>query len=277
LAVGLLLLAGCASSDATGSNSTTTQAAGVASTTAEPTTEEATTEPDAGTSSTTSTAIVEEPDNGEPEFVDAVDGESGDDRTPPTTETPGLEAITQPTVPTTGLTCERLENFGDEALDRWTVVNDGVMGGRSIGEIEIGGGVVRFSGNIDTNGGGFSLMRVSTLRDGSSLEDALGGVDYLQLRVRSANGRGYEFIAEDQSSPSQVMHFAPLPVSAEGLWQEPLIPLADLEARAFGNRLSQAEPFILEEVTSIGVILADGLDGPFSLEINRIDACRVAG
>ena len=51
------------------------------------------------------------------------------------------------------------------------------------------------------------------------------------------------------------------------------MPLTGLEARAFGNPRVNVDSFDLGQVSSIGVILADGIDGPFSLEVDRIDAC----
>jgi len=257
----VVVLAGCASNGEVTAEPDTSTApdSETASTTS---TEEPTGDGDIAPSTTTTTTTAS---------TDAVD----DDQSPPTTQTNGLATTADSTVAPTDLTCERLENFGTDALDRWVVVNDGVMGGLSMGELGEGGGVASFSGTINTNGGGFSLIRTSIAEGDTTLAEALADTDYLRFRVRSANGRGYELIAEDRSSPSQVMHFAPIPVSTEGLWQEPLIPLADLEARAFGNQIAGTDTFVLDEVTSIGIILADGLDGPFSLEIDRIDACRL--
>ena len=206
---------------------------------------------------------------------DGTDESDGDEpRNPPTTETGGLGSDVESSVAPENLECQRIEDFGDDAFDRWVVVNDGVMGGRSIGQLaEAGGGVVRFDGTINTNGGGFSLIRTSSLRGGQSLAESLTDAEYLRLRVRSANGRGYELIAEDTNSPSQIMHFAPIPIDDSGAWAEVVVPLTGLEARAFGNVGIDVAPFDLSAVSSIGVILADGIDGPFSLEVDRIDAC----
>ena len=193
---------------------------------------------------------------------------------PPTTETGGLGSDVELSVAPENLQCQRIEDFGDDSFDRWVVVNDGVMGGRSIGQLtEAGGGVVRFDGTINTNGGGFSLIRTSSLRGEESLAESLADAEYLRLRVRSANGRGYELIAEDTNSPSQIMHFAPIPIGDSGAWAEVVVPLTGLEARAFGNPRVNVDSFDLGQVSSIGVILADGIDGPFSLEVDRIDAC----
>lgn len=253
-----MLLAGCASQ----SSGDADAALGTTSTpsTAAPDSDSTTTE-----QSTSSTTLVQPQTN---------EATTDPNQAPPTTETAGLSQSVESTQAPADVQCERLENFGDDSLSRWTVVNDEVMGGLSMGELDGTGSVVRFSGQINTNGGGFSLIRTSTLSDGLTLDVALADVDYLRFRVRSANGRRYELIAEDSTSPSQVMHFAPISVSDTGAWEELLVPLADLEARAFGNSGIDAAPFRIDQVTSIGVILADGLDGPFSLEIDRIDTCR---
>ncbi len=209
------------------------------------------------------------------------DGDSGaaterdPDTSPPTTETDGLASSAEAaTVPNPDdLTCWRVEDFGEEAADRWRVINDGVMGGRSEGELEFGGGVATFTGAIDTNGGGFSMIRAAVFRNGESLADALAGAEYLRVRTRSANGRGYELTVQDSTTNTALMHFADIAVTADSAWEEPLVPLANLDARVFGTDRSTLPAFDLEQISTIGIILADGLDGPFSLAIDRIDAC----
>ena len=239
------------------------------------------TSPEASTASdtteTTTTALASQSEDPEPTTStadDAAGGGSDQDRSPPTTDVDTGQQSVASTIAPEFTSCRRIEDFGVDARDRWVVVNDEVMGGRSVGEAEIDGSIIRFSGTINTDGGGFSLVRTSTLRDGQRLDEALAGADYLRFRVRSANGRGYEFIAEDSVSSSQVMHFAPVSVNGSGLWEELAVPLDDLEARSFGTLIINQEPFRLDQVTSIGLILADSVDGPFSLEVDRIDACQ---
>lgn len=50
----------------------------------------------------------------------------------------------------------------------WSVVVDGVMGGRSTGNVNFAGGAMVFSGNINLNGGGFSSVQRSYSIDLSS-------------------------------------------------------------------------------------------------------------
>ena len=43
----------------------------------------------------------------------------------------------------------------------WRVINDNVMGGRSLGAVSANGDTLSFSGSLNTNGGGFASIRVS--------------------------------------------------------------------------------------------------------------------
>lgn len=153
------------------------------------------------------------------------------------------------------------------------MINDGVMGGLSEGELRLNGGVATFSGTINTNGGGFSMIRTATLRDGATLADSLEGAEYLRVRTRSANGRAYELTVQDSTTNSAVMHFADIVVSADSAWEEPLVSLTTLDARTFGTASPSLPEFQLDQISTLGIILADGLDGPFSIAIDRIDAC----
>jgi hypothetical protein len=75
----------------------------------------------------------------------------------------------------------------DEAA--WYVVNDGVMGGRSAGGVVVEGGMLRFTGTLVTQGGGFTSVRARRDVD-------LSGEDGLELRVRGS-GRPFEVELDD--------------------------------------------------------------------------------
>lgn len=214
---------------------------------------------------TTTTAAIVDP----PSEPDA-------DRSSPTTDTDGLESDVEAPVELAGLTCWRVEDFGEEAADRWRVINDGVMGGLSEGFLAFDGGVATFSGTINTNGGGFSMIRTDIFRNGALLADSLEGAEYLRIRTRSANGRGYELTVQDGTTNTAIMHFADLAVTADSAWEEPLVPLTNLDARAFGSARPTLPAFELDQISTLGIILADGLDGPFSIAIDRIDACAIS-
>ena len=146
----------------------------------------------------------------------------------------------------------------------WVIVNDGVMGGRSEAEGAVADSVLTWAGTIVTAGGGFSSIR--GLVDGQ-LVDATE----LVVRIRT-DGRPYELLATDAlDGRGRVTHYTPID-AVGGDWDEVTVSLVDMEARVFGNPVT-AEPFAPDAATQIGVILADGLDGPFAFEIDWIDAC----
>ena len=61
-------------------------------------------------------------------------------------------------------TCRILADFDDPvANERWTMRNDDVMGGRSEGGVRFEDSAMVFSGDIHTNGGGFSSVRLKLL------------------------------------------------------------------------------------------------------------------
>ena len=231
---------------------------------------------------TTERVILDESTTTQPLESDVTDesttadgAEEDEDSSPPTTGTAGLSSDTEAATVEDELACWRIENFNEDDQDRWRVINDGVMGGRSEGSLAYAGSVVRFAGTIVTDGGGFSMIRTSALRD-QTLAGGLDGAEYLRVRIRSANGRAYELTVQDSGTNTAIMHFTDLAVSDDGLWQEVVVPLTGLEARVFGNQRPNLAEFDLEQISTLGIILADGLDGPFSLEIDRIDACASA-
>ncbi len=78
-----------------------------------------------------------------------------------------------------------LTGFNADSPDfGWYVQNDNVMGGRSEGGFAISSGELIFSGNTNTNGGGFSSIRTQAL--------TLDLSAYTGIRVRvKADGRRY--------------------------------------------------------------------------------------
>ena len=170
-------------------------------------------------------------------------------------------SVTEPTNPTIDQSCQRLLESEDQP---WVVVNDGVMGGRSQGAITTETNRMKFTGNIVTDGGGFSSVR-------RLLNDGLDESDRLQLRLRT-DERRYEVLLTDIDSQAyRVTYYAPLETAGDG-WQVVDVSFEGLEARIFGRRVD-APSFQPHKVTTIGIILADGADGEFSLELDWISAC----
>lgn len=179
--------------------------------------------------------------------------------TNPATET-SLEAIPSDE-------CRRLTDFADGA--GWVVVNDGVMGGRSNGNVEFLDSAMRFTGDLVTAGGGFTSVRLQLVGE-------LDGSDYLSLRVRT-DDRVYGLTLEDaaQARGRFVSHGADLTIAgavdADG-WQATELRYDQLSPSVFGVPVD-APPFTPDDATEIGIIIGDGVDGSFALDIDWIDAC----
>jgi len=156
-----------------------------------------------------------------------------------------------------------LFDFTDTAERDWTIVNDGVMGGRSQGYVSIADGVLRFEGELVTQGGGFTSVRTNRTFD-------LSGYDGLALRVRGI-GRRFEVEVFDGARYGwrTVSRRAAFPTSEQ--WQTVRVPFSALRATVFGRPVS-VDPVDLSSIERIGFYILDGIDGPFWLEVDRIRA-----
>ncbi|NNC47738.1 MAG: CIA30 family protein [Sphingomonas sp.] len=166
-------------------------------------------------------------------------------------------------------TCRTIVDFAEAAEHRrWQVINDGVMGGLSQGELFTREDRLVFAGTINTNGGGFSSIR---RRVGDGLFDGattlrvtmLGDARSYQLSLRSDvtwRGRSVAYRAtlrpQDQGDD----------------WSVATVSLSRLQPSVFGQRV-RAPSFDPTRTQSIGFIIADGQDGPFDLSIRKIEVC----
>ena len=156
-----------------------------------------------------------------------------------------------------------IDNF--EANSGWQSVNDNVMGGRSAGRFEIQKGVLVFEGAINTNGGGFASIRRPLV--GSVLAGASG----IRMRLKS-DGRVYKLTlrGDTRFRGRPVNYQAVLPAATPGQWSVIDLDFSDLRPSVFGQRVS-VPPLDLSTVWSFGLIIADGVDGPFQLEVESIE------
>ena len=173
--------------------------------------------------------------------------------------------------PAPTLQCEPITDFESaEANEQWVVVNDGVMGGRSSGDRAFTDTTMVFSGAINTNGGGFSSLRLP-LGPG-----VLAGHDRIVFRAR-ADARSY-MVTFDDSSPGRnrrVSFRAPIEFETTGEWETVSVAFADLFPAAFGTPVID-DPFRPDLATRMGIMLSDGIDGEFTLEIDTIEVCGPA-
>ena len=164
--------------------------------------------------------------------------------------------------------CPMLINFETQQnIGTWKAVNDGVMGGRSSGGPSMDKNFMVFDGIINTNGGGFSSVRRKI--DVGALSEASG----VALKLRS-DGRAYKItLRSDAYYRGRNISFqGNIPATPEGEWAEVTLPFDSLKASLFGRAIYGAK-FNPSQVHEIGIIIADGIDGPFRLDVAKLQAC----
>ena len=158
----------------------------------------------------------------------------------------------------------RLADFTrEDERPRWQIVNDTVMGGRSRSQFTIQDGLLRFSGVLNTNGGGFVSLR------SSRLPTDLSGYSLVRMRVLG-DGRVYRFrmfVAGDRASYQNGFR------TVAGAWQVVELPVSQFYASWRGRPLQRPQ-LALSDVVGVGLILADGRDGDFNLAIDWIEFDR---
>lgn len=157
----------------------------------------------------------------------------------------------------------------EEEIRQWWPVLDGVMGGKSSGNRFAEDGHMTFKGTINTDGGGFSSLR-RAMWPGD-----MAGAEVLNLGIKQ-DGRAYKLTFRTSASiwGRPISYQVPIPQTSEGVWTDVTIPLTDFRTSIFGRGVA-APPFNPAAVREIGVILADGIDGPFEIHLASI-ACAKA-
>ena len=148
----------------------------------------------------------------------------------------------------------------DRIEEKWIVVNDNVMGGRSKGGFAFIKNKLVFSGSTNTNGGGFSSIR--TIPIDFYFKDKTG----LHIRYKG-DGRTYKLgVRMEGNSVSYRTNFD----SGNG-WQEARIPFDNMDVSWRGRPLSKAEhPLQKSKIRSIEFMIYDKQDGPFKLQVDWI-------
>jgi hypothetical protein len=150
----------------------------------------------------------------------------------------------------------------------WRVVNDDVMGGRSLGDAGFVEGTIAFVGAINTNGGGFSSIRTAV--PAGEMVGAIG----VALRIKS-DGQPYQitFRTTARYGWRPVSYQAVFPAAPKDEWAGIYIPFSALVPKVFGRRV-QGGPFDPATVREVGVILSGVPDGPFQLELDQLRVCK---
>ncbi|MEM1087110.1 MAG: CIA30 family protein [Pseudomonadota bacterium] len=167
------------------------------------------------------------------------------------------------------MTCKTLiEHSTNDTDNPWQTVNDGVMGGLSSGGSVLSDGTLLFKGVTNTNGGGFSSIRIPVERG------AVAGADHLKVHMKR-DARTYSMTLRTNvtSYGRRIAFRTDIKGSPEGEWGDGVLKFENLEASIWGRSVPDAV-FDPAEVVEIGIIIYDGQDGPFEMNLRKIEACR---
>jgi hypothetical protein len=160
-----------------------------------------------------------------------------------------------------GQSMKTIIDFADPEPTRWAIVNDGVMGGLSDSRLQLtGDGTALFSGVLSLeNNGGFASTRA--LLDPMDLTGMAG----LRVRVRG-DGRSYEVRLRTDGGFDGVAYRAEFPTTP-GEWTEAFLPFSAFQPSFRGRVPRGAPPLDLASIRQIGILLGDGKEGFFQLEV----------
>ena len=157
------------------------------------------------------------------------------------------------------------EFTGDSPDLGWYIQNDNVMGGQSQGRFEIVSDELIFSGNTNTDGGGFSSIRTHPLQ--LNLSDRSG----IRVKVKG-DGRRYTWHLQTDARwrGRSVNYWADFNTSADQVASVD-IPFTSFVPQFRGFKLNGPE-LNTQQITQLGLYIYDKNDGPFELILLSVEA-----
>ncbi len=148
-------------------------------------------------------------------------------------------------------------------IDKWGIVNDGVMGGISKSNIYLNEvNNIIFAGNVSLeNNGGFASIRRGF--DGNQLKESSAFL----LRVKG-DGNIYKFRLTMKGSYA---NYSADFKTTKDQWMDIEIPVENFKPYYFGRSI-RAPKLKVHKVNSMGILISDKQEGNFSLEIEHIKA-----
>lgn len=156
----------------------------------------------------------------------------------------------------------------DEQVEAWTIVDDGVMGGVSQGFWYQEDDYAVFEGNVSLdNNGGFSSVRIALRPVDVSAYDGIA------LQVRG-DGLTYGFGLRDRHPRYDYRMTFETTEQEDDEWEMIYIPFEELTATFFGREIPTADPFDPSYLRGMNLIISDGQEGLFRLEVASISLYR---
>lgn len=150
----------------------------------------------------------------------------------------------------------------------WGNIDDRVMGGVSASRmvVEEGRGVFRGTVSLENNGGFASVRSAPRRLD-------LSGFTGVAVTVRG-DGKRYKLRLRQTGAFDGVSWQAPLETAADGDWTTLRVPFSAFEPVFRGRPVRGAPPLDPAQVRTVGLLISDGQEGPFRLEVRQVAAYR---
>ena len=157
------------------------------------------------------------------------------------------------------------EFTGDSPDLGWYIQNDNVMGGQSQGRFQVASDELIFSGNTNTDGGGFSSIRTHPLQ--LNLSDRSG----IRVKVKG-DGRRYTWHLQTDARwrGRSVNYWADFSTSMDEVVSVD-IPFTSFVPQFRGFKLDGPE-LNTRQITQLGLYIYDKNDGPFELVLLSVEA-----
>ena len=154
-----------------------------------------------------------------------------------------------------------LEDFSENDLLSWNIVDDTVMGGRSRGSFKINNNLGEFKGYLSlANNGGFSSVRAYYPYD-------LIGISSITLRIKG-DGRKYNFrVRTNKNSWVSYSHSFS---TESNTWQEITLNIQDFFPTYRGYNVQNVQRLSELLIREIGIMISDKNEGNFALMIDWI-------
>ncbi|MCH8568719.1 MAG: CIA30 family protein [Balneolales bacterium] len=159
-----------------------------------------------------------------------------------------------------------LLQFGEESVSYWQVVNDGVMGGRSRSRLEgVSDESAVFRGVLSLeNNGGFASVRVRTAQAVD-----LSGFQGLGLRARG-DGKIYSLRIKTVVNGRVTPYAWEAVFRSSDDWETHFLDFSEFKPVYRGRQLSNVPPLNINAVAELGIMIKDGQEGAFELELGQL-------
>ena len=161
-------------------------------------------------------------------------------------------------------------DFTERDAVPWSIVNDGVMGGRSTSKISLTNErTALFTGFVSLeNNGGFASTRAAF----QSLD--LSAYEGVTLRVKG-DGRRYQLRFRQDGAFDGVAYGVEFKTTP-GEWTEVDLPFETFQATFRGYVPRGSGPLDPARIRQMGILIGDEKEGPFALEMDWVRAYRTS-